>query len=61
MATPTHPLDTAALEAVLAAIAEVPDQVDGLDLAQAKSTAGIQLGMAINAVKSLRKLSTPLA
>ena len=61
MATPTHPLDTAALDTVLAAIGDVPDQVDGLDLAQAKATATIQLGMAINAVKSLRKLSTPLA
>ena len=56
--TPTPArLNTAALEAVLAEIATVPDESDGIALADAKREASFKLGVAINAVKVLRKLS----
>ena len=59
-ATTTVPavrLDTAPLEAVLAEIATVPDESDGIALADAKREASFKLGVAINAIKELRKLS----
>lgn len=54
--TPTR-LDTDQMEALRAEIATVPDESDGISLVDAKREADFKLGLAINAVKVLRKLS----
>lgn len=50
-------LDTAKLEALREEIALIPDEVDGLAMVDAKRDADYKLGIAINSLKVLRKIS----
>lgn len=57
MSTEQIHLDTARLEELTAEVDAVPNEVDGLDMADAKRDAAYKLTVAINSLKVLRKLS----
>ncbi len=57
MSTQQIRLDTARLEELTAEVDAMPDEVDGLSMADSKRDAAYKLTIAINAVKVLRKLS----
>ena len=55
--TPVTPLATAPLDALRAEIEALPQEVDGIDIAQTRQTALIQLDQLLTSVRILRKLS----
>lgn len=59
MANDKKRLDHAPLEALVAEVAAVEDEVDGLNVHDNKREADYHLGLAITSVKKLRKLTTP--